>query len=192
MDTSIFKDCTGRWRTTSLFIEFARPDYPAYFTLGEEDVTIDAKTYPSCKRLYLEHKDPTEHKFARSVFGSFPCWQAISSSFRLREHIAQWREELELHLRSLGYDTLREKAKSGDTQAAKSLATLSTAKARDTTTGSALRSPGRPRKTGFGTGPTPEPESSSPGTNRDDDLAFERVFPSTVTQWIPSPKADVN
>lgn len=144
-----FKDRSGRWRTRSLFVEYRNPDYPAIFTLGEEDKTIDGTTYISAKRKYLEHQDPTEHKFALSVFGSYPCWQAVCASPELSPYIEQWRKELELHLRSRGFELLRMRAEGGDTAAAKALA-IGKFPSRNPSEPrkEAVRTAGRPRKTG--------------------------------------------
>ena len=136
-----FKDKCGRWRSRSLFIEFAHPDYPAYFTLDDDDKTVDGVTYISAKRKYLEYKDPYEHTFATAVFGSYPCWDACCSSPDLRDHIESWREELQLLLRSIGVSQLVRKAESGDVAAAKHLASFSTRQKGN-------RPAGRPRKTG--------------------------------------------
>ena len=140
----------GRWRTKSLFIEFAHPDYPAIFTLADEDKTLDGTTYISAKRKYLEYQDPFEHTFAQSVFGSYECWQAVSSSPDLAPSIEDWRVELDAHLRSLAFAKLKERALDGDVSAIKHLLALGGKKGKSTK--EQLRPVGRPSKTlGSGT-----------------------------------------
>lgn len=166
-----FKDVLNRWRTNSLFVEFQHPDYPAYFTLDENDRTIDGITYLSLKRKYLEYADPTEHRFAQALFGSFPCWENLSTCPAIAPHVAQWRKELELALRGEAIAILRSKTASGDVTAAKALAALAgPAKAH--------RSPGRPRKAGSQEPSSPEADHSS---------AWDRTFGPAAP-----PKVEVN
>ena len=161
-DLNTFKDKCGRWRSRSLFIEFAHPDYPAIFTLEDEDKIVDGITYISAKRKYLEYKDPYEHNFATSVFGTFPCWEAVCSSPDLKPHIEGWRNELQLLLRSLGIQALLARASAGDVAAAKHLATF---KANP----DPVRHPGRPRKAGD------VPQASHPSFADDHAEAFARM-----------------
>lgn len=165
-----FKDVCKRWRSKSLFLEFINPDYPAFYTLAEEDKVVGGVTYLSAKRKYLEYKDPTEHKFARACFGSYQCWKAVCSSPDLKPYVEEWRQELDLLLRSIGIDALRAKAESGDVQAAKALASGSYASAKN-------RSPGRPGKTR-----NDEAGDTSGGEHTD---AFKRLFPSPTSPSIP-------
>lgn len=121
-DLDFFKDNSNRWRTKSLFVEFAdEPDkYPPIFTIAEEDREIDGKLYISAKRKYLEYMDPTEFTFATKVFGAYPCWEAVCGSPFISPHIEQWRKELEIKLKAEGiqsmYAAMRER---DDTTAAK-------------------------------------------------------------------------
>ena len=135
----------GRWRTKSLFIEHAHPDYPALFTLADEDKTLDGTCYISAKRKYLEYQDPFEHTFAQSVFGSYECWQAVAASPDLAPSIEDWRAELDAHLRSLAFAKLKERALDGDVSAIKHLLTLGGTKRKPAK--EQLRPVGRPSKT---------------------------------------------
>lgn len=135
------KDKMGRWRTKSLFIEHAHPDYPAIFTLDDEDKTIDGTRYISAKRKYLAYQDPAEHTFASSVFGSYACWQAVAASPDLHASVEEWRAELNALLRSQCYAKLKERAiVDGDVSALKQLQALLTPANKQP------RTPGRPSK----------------------------------------------
>ena len=119
-----FKDNSNRWRTKSLFVEFAdEPDkYPPLFTVADEDREIDGQTYLSAKRKYLEYMDPTEFTFAEAVFGSYSCWEAVCGSPFVKPHIDQWRKELDIKIRALGVATVAKAALGGDVNAGKWLA----------------------------------------------------------------------
>jgi hypothetical protein len=55
----------GRLRTQSLFIETKNPNYPAPFTLKDED----HKGAMSMRRKYLDIADPTEYSTAIALLG---------------------------------------------------------------------------------------------------------------------------
>ena len=57
-------------------------------------------TYPYLKRLYLEHEDPVEYDFACTHMLGWQHWQRIVRNKILSKHIEEWREELELKIRS--------------------------------------------------------------------------------------------
>lgn len=99
IDKSKFKDSMGRPLTQSLFLE---PNYNefAYYTLSGEDKTYQGKVYPSLKRLYLECMDPTEYEFATTYLIDWPHWKRLCSNAIIMRHIEEWREELDLKIRS--------------------------------------------------------------------------------------------
>lgn len=109
--SSAFKDTQGRWRTKSLFVEFADPNYPFFFNLTEDD---DPPNSISLKRKYLEIADPTEFLFARKVFGSYPCWERLLLSPEILNHVKQWRVELALKLEAEAVQTIRDASANGD------------------------------------------------------------------------------
>ena len=123
----MFKDpVNGRWLTQSLFIElsYGNPEY-AQFTLKDEDHELNGKTYISIKRLFLALEDPTEYLFATTVLGGWAHWKRLQSNATLKPYIAEWREELEVKLRSAGVQEIAKEARSsgrGALQAAKWLA----------------------------------------------------------------------
>lgn len=113
----MFKDSTGNWLTQALFYElsYMRPDY-VQFTLKDQDIEVElngvTKTLPSIKRLFVESGDPTEYVFATTVLGGWQHWKKICKGNKaLAPHIEEWREELEVSLRSQGVRQLAEHAR---------------------------------------------------------------------------------
>lgn len=123
IDKSKFKDSGGRPITQSLFLEIGYSD-SAFYTLKDEDCEYKGKTLPSLKRLYLEHEDPVEYDFASTYLLGWSHWQRLCNNKQLRKHIDEWRDELELKLRSAGVKALIEAAldEDGGFQAQKYLA----------------------------------------------------------------------
>lgn len=108
-----FKDNRNRYRTTSLFFEFRKlgenmPE-PLY-TLKEKDHTVDGVVYPSLKKLYLQEEDVTELEFARKHLYNYRQWKLMCSNKMLLPHIEEWREELEVQIRSKALKALVETA----------------------------------------------------------------------------------
>ena len=111
-------DSMGKMRTQSLFLELGYND-EACFTLKDIDYEYQGKIYPSLKRLYLEAADPTEYSFAKEYLLGWKHWQRMCDNKLIAKHIEEWRDELEVMLRSRAIlDTLKE-AKKGHIQAAK-------------------------------------------------------------------------
>lgn len=99
-----FKNPSGRWLTNALFYELTLPDTREYavFTLKEDDHDVKGTTYISLKRLYLEARDPTEYQFAKTCLGGWSHWKELQESAKLKDEIEEWREELDVMLRSEG------------------------------------------------------------------------------------------
>ena len=118
----MYKDTQGRFLTHALFYETKVNGYDPVFTLKE----YDNNGCKSLKQLYLDIADPTEYKFALKVFGSWRHWQKLLNNKAIRVHIDEWREELEIKLRSIGVRAVRDIAldtsSKGQLQAAKYLA----------------------------------------------------------------------
>lgn len=114
-------DVLGRPLTQSLFLELGYND-AAIYTLKDEDFTYEGKRMPSIKRLYLEMADPTEYEFAVACFLNWNHWQRITENKACLKYITQWREELEVKLRSQAVKMNIAAAKSGSYQAAKWIA----------------------------------------------------------------------
>lgn len=111
-------DSMGKFRTQSLFLELGYGT-EALFTLKDQDHEHDGKIYPSMKRLYLEFEDPTEYEFANTVLLNWKHWQRMCENKVIRKHIDEWREELEVKLRSQAIRDAIQEAKKGHFQAAK-------------------------------------------------------------------------
>lgn len=93
-------DSTGRPLTQSLFLELGY-SAAAIYTLKEDHYEYNGRLYPSVKRLYVETNDPTEYEFARQFFLGWKHWQRISDNKAIKPYVDEWREELEVKLRSL-------------------------------------------------------------------------------------------
>lgn len=100
MDKAKLIDTMGRPLTQSLFLECGYNVQYAVFTFNDEDKTYDGRIYPSLKKLYLECEDPTEYQFAKKHLLGWSHWKRLNENKMLREHFDEWREELEVALRS--------------------------------------------------------------------------------------------
>lgn len=101
---SKFKDQNGNFYTQSLFLELAY-DNPkhAIYTLKDDDHEFKGKVYKSIKRLYVATGDPTEYKFATECLGGWNHWKRLlNKTSLLHPYIEEWREELEVKMRSKG------------------------------------------------------------------------------------------
>lgn len=99
VDKEQLQDTMGRPLTQSLFLELGYSEYSVY-TLKEQDYAYKGKNYPSLKRLYLEEEDVTEYEFAIKHLLGWQHWKRLCDNKQIRKHIDEWREELELKIRS--------------------------------------------------------------------------------------------
>lgn len=111
-------DSMGKFLTQSLFLEIGYGD-AAVYTLKDVDHEHNGKYYFSLKRLYLETEDPTEYEFAVKYLCNWKHWQRICENKVLRKYVDEWREELEVRLRSRGVKAALIEAATGNFQAAK-------------------------------------------------------------------------
>lgn len=100
VDKSLMVDTSGRYLTQGLFLEINYDRRHAVYSMKENDYEFEGKLYPSLKRLYLEHEDPLEYDFATTYLGGWRHWQRIVNNAMISKHIEEWREELEIKLRS--------------------------------------------------------------------------------------------
>lgn len=109
--------------TNALFKELniGEPEI-AIYTTGSEDITEDGVTYISIRKQYLLLEDPTEYEIATKFFDSWAHWKKVRESARIKPLVDEWREELEVKLRSKGVKGVYSKALDGDYQASKWLA----------------------------------------------------------------------
>lgn len=113
---SDLKDSMGRYRTQSLFWEFAFLNkerenvLEPLFTLKDYDLVKGEVTYPSLKTIYMtyDHVPGFEYEFALDVFGSWDHWNKLASETipAIRNTIKEWREELEIKLKAQAIKSL--------------------------------------------------------------------------------------
>lgn len=102
-----WKDDKSRWRTRSLFWEYAhnaqREQFTPPYTIHDEDIVRDGITYVSLKRLYMtyDHVPGFEYEFANNHLGGWAHFQTIvNGNTILASDISKWREELEVKRRA--------------------------------------------------------------------------------------------
>lgn len=87
----------GRRFLRALFFEEALDDKTyCLYTLKREDHL----GYPSLMRLYLEEADPTEYRFASKYLDGWSHWVELSGQSWFQPYVSEWRQELEVRLRS--------------------------------------------------------------------------------------------
>jgi hypothetical protein len=128
-------DSTGRPITQSMFLELTYAE-AAIYTLKDADYEYNGKLYPSLKRLYLLEDDPTEYEFATKYLLNWKHWQRLCENKLIRRSIDEWREELEIKLRSRAVKEMIKSSANGKIVASKWLADK----------GWAQRGAGRPTK----------------------------------------------
>lgn len=124
VDKSKLVDGMGRPLTQSLFLEIGYRDEFAVYSLKDQDHHYKGLVYPSLKRLFLVHEDPTEYDFATTYLLGWQHWKRLNDNKQLRKHFDEWREELELKLRSQAVKDIIDQCSTegGSFQAAKWLA----------------------------------------------------------------------
>lgn len=109
-----FKGSNGKTKTKSLFYELCYSDTEdAIFTLKDRDLEAHGKMYLSLQKLYLQlaPSDPTEYEFAQTVFGSWDIWKTVSSAANIKVHVARWRSEVEVKVKSEAIKAIAEEMK---------------------------------------------------------------------------------
>ncbi len=102
INKKLMKDTSGRPMTQSLFLENGYDTDKAVYTLKDDDHTHKGIVYPSLKKLFLELEDVIEYEFANTYLLGWSHWQRLNKNKLMTKHFAEWREELELSLRSQG------------------------------------------------------------------------------------------
>lgn len=100
IDKSKLKDTGGRPLTQGLFLEVNYDEKYAVYTLKDEDYEYKGVVYPSLKKLFLLSEDPTEYAFAIKHLLGWQHWKRLNDNKMLAKYFEEWREELELKLRS--------------------------------------------------------------------------------------------
>lgn len=77
----------GKKKTSSMFVETAKPGDNPFLTLGSN------KKYISLRDLFIKYvtDDPSEVSFAEIVFGEYDFWLNLSECKWLEDHVTQWR-----------------------------------------------------------------------------------------------------
>ena len=118
----MFKDAKNGWITVGLIYELANYNVKhAKFTLDEEDKEIDGVKLKSLRKLFLSFADPTEYAFATTVLGGWTHWEAMKKSEKFQPYYESMRDELDVRLQSIGFQSLYEKAVEGDYNSSKLL-----------------------------------------------------------------------
>lgn len=110
----MYKNNSGKWITKGLFYELTLPDNREYclFTLKEENHIVDGTEYLSLKQAFLACAyDPTEYTFANKYLGGWSHWKELQKTADIKAHVADWREERDILLRSDGVKKMVELAK---------------------------------------------------------------------------------
>ena len=100
-DELVIRDNRGRYLLKALFvenIESLTEDYPGAYTLKEDDNY--EKNVRSARKIYLEQEDVTEYKAAIALLGSWRHWKRLCECSWFQSHLKEWREELEVIVRS--------------------------------------------------------------------------------------------
>lgn len=108
-----FKNANGVYLTRQLFLENQLPDGPKpVYTLKGYDHQYRGQLYPSLRRLFVESDDPTEYSFAITHLDGWEHWKAICSQTWFAPYLADWREELEIKIKSRALQKIQTAANS--------------------------------------------------------------------------------
>ena len=92
----------NQWITRSLFLEqnAFHPEIEPIYTLKQEDVEVNGKTYPSLHRLYVHCMDTTEYAFANKHLGGWTHWMALTECNFFQPYLEAMRDELTINLKA--------------------------------------------------------------------------------------------
>lgn len=86
-------------RLSSLFLE-PKMNEASLYTINDIDREYNGKTYPSLYKLYIKMADITEYNFANTYLESYQHWDQLCQQDFFKPHLARWRKELELKVKS--------------------------------------------------------------------------------------------
>lgn len=110
-DFSKFRNSSGVYVVKAMFFEYDDTERKlAQYTLKSQDHTYEGKTYPSLKKLYLSLEDPTEYEFSQIYLDGWDHWKKLTKAGFFQEHLKEWREELEVRLRSKALHRIKVRA----------------------------------------------------------------------------------
>lgn len=100
-----YRGANGKFLTEALFFETNRDRSVTapVFTLKDRE----HEGLPSLKTLYLSYSDPTEYRFSTETLGSFQHWNLLCSLSWFKQHIEEWRAELDAKIKSETVETAR-------------------------------------------------------------------------------------
>lgn len=90
----VFRGSGGQWLLKALFFETAIEKDRVLYTLKPEDHTVDGRTLPSLRRLFLEVGDDTGYLFAEKYLGGWPHWKRLMSCNWFVDYLDDIREEM--------------------------------------------------------------------------------------------------
>ena len=94
------RDSNNAPLTQSLFVETNGTQKDPIMTLGDNDLKMNGNTLYSLKKIYMEEADPEEYKVAMRIFGSWAHWRRLLDNKKIMKYIVQYREELDVSIRS--------------------------------------------------------------------------------------------
>lgn len=123
MTSKVFKASNGVYFTKQLFLETAPSETRdlVLYTLKDSDHTLDGRSYPSLRRLYLDTADESEYLFAQKYFDGWPHFRKLLNCPWFVDYLSEWREELRVRQMAESFATIKAKARSGDVATAKYL-----------------------------------------------------------------------
>lgn len=104
---SKYLDRGGRYRTSSLFSDeikqhVADAGYePVWSFRGRDDSGLEC-----FKDIYMSYSDPTEYQFAMDTLGDWKHWEYLQTLQWFMKELSQWREEMEVKLRSMAIQSM--------------------------------------------------------------------------------------
>lgn len=106
-----FKNGSGAHLLKPIFYELDNAEKTfAVYTLKDYDHEAGGVLYPSLRRLYVDLADPTEYSFACTYLDGWSHWKKLCEANWFKEHLREWREELEVKLRAAALLKIRETA----------------------------------------------------------------------------------
>ncbi len=84
----------------------------ALYTLKDHE----HKGYPSLRECYLSCEDPTEYTFAETYLDGWPHFKKLCACSWFMDYLKEWREELEVKLRSKSLANIHNIAKNKDSK----------------------------------------------------------------------------
>jgi hypothetical protein len=121
IDKERMKTSTGNLITEALFLENGYREH-AIYTLKDEDFEYEGRVLPSIKKIYMEEcfgGEDGEYDFACKNFVSWAHWKRIVKNKKMTRLVQEWRDEIEVKIRSNGLKRVIENADNGSFQAAK-------------------------------------------------------------------------